>query len=444
MGIARRLLRLRASLRTACIWRKDRHMQQGTLAVDGGRPAIPSPLPYWTDVKRAGQEEIDAVSAVIRRGKFFRFEGSECEGFEADARAWLGARHALFVNSGTSALICALAGLEIGPGDEVIVPAYTYIATAASVLAVGAVPVLAEIDESLGLDPNDVRAKITPHTRAIIPVHMQGVPCRLGAIRQIAAEHGLKVLEDSCQAVGSSYHGAKTGVESDAGVWSLNYYKIITCGEGGLFFTNNPDIFERALFQHDPAMPMWLKERQTWSSEPFSRECYRGNEIMAAMARVQLRKLPAILDNCRRLKRQLIDLLDAAPCNYRVQHVDDPEGDCGISFAMIAKSQETADRMAKALSAEGLPIGSVYNQGFPDRHIYACWDSILGKHGATEAGYPWKDPRYKGCVEYHKDGCPRTLNLLSRCLRIVIHRGLEPEHISLIASAINKVDRGIR
>jgi dTDP-4-amino-4,6-dideoxygalactose transaminase len=415
------------------------------LAIDGGTPAITDPLPQGAHgASLMGDEEIAAAAEVMRSQKLFRYGGTgQCEALEKEAGEWLGVKHAVFLTTGTAGLTCALAALQIGPGDEVIVPGYTYIATAAAVLTVGAVPVIAEIDESLGLDPQDCAGKITPHTRAVIAVHMQGVPCRLDAIRNVARERGLHVIEDCCQAVGSSYRGAKTGVGSSAGSWSLNFFKAITCGEGGLFFTSDADAFERALFQHDPALPMWLKDRPTWHTPPFSRDCYRGNEITAAIARVQLRKLPAILAHCRGLKQRLLGRLAPSPRCYVRQHVDDPAGECGFSFAMIARTTDLAQRLTAALRAEGLEIGSAYNEGFPDRHIYAYWDSIIGKNAPTPAGYPWKDPAYKGRVEYARDMCPRTLDILRRALRVSIHMNLRERHIDQIADAVNKVDAGL-
>jgi len=414
------------------------------LALHGGTPAISEPLPGGGHgVELIDDEEIQAVSDVLRSKKLWRFvENSQCSQFEQEACEWLGVKHALILNAGTSALICSLAGLQIGPGDEVIIPAYTYIATAAAVVGVGAIPVLAEIDESLGLDPEDVRAKITPYTKAVIPVHMQGVPCRLHDISAVAREHRLFIVEDCCQAVGSSYKGKPTGTQSDCGAWSLNYFKAITTGEGGVFFTNDSDVFERALFQAEPGLPMWLKNRDNWNTPPFSKTSFRGNEIIAAIARVQLRKLPKITGHCRHLKNILLESLNEPKCYVR-QHVDDPAGDNGFSLAMIANTPELARSMSKALGAEGLNIGSAYNEGFPDRHIYTYWDSILKKTGATKAGYPWKDPAYKGNVEYSHDMCPRTLDILSRALRFGINMNMRDVHVKQVAAAINKVDAAL-
>jgi dTDP-4-amino-4,6-dideoxygalactose transaminase len=392
-----------------------------------------------------GEEEIKAVTDLLRDPeKLFRYRGSEptqSSMLEKELEAMLGVKHALFVNSGTSALTCCLVGWGIGPGDEVIVPAYTYIATATAVVNAGAVPVIAEIDESLGLSPDDVIKKITPLTKAIIPVHMQGVPARMDELRQIGRDRGIRVIEDACQAIGSKYHGAYTGVASDAFAWSLNYFKVITCGEGGVYFTNDDTAFLRGVYMSDPGSPMWDSDlKGDLHVPPFSKAGYRGNEINAAITRVQLGKLDAILGHCRALKQLLLENL-ASPLHYQCQQVDDPAGDCGISFAMIAESDAAAKLMSDRLLDEGLVIGTAYNDGFPDRHIYTYWDSILNKRGTNHLNYPWGDPSYKGQVTYSQEMCPRTLDILGRCLRLSIHVNMNEQNILEIADAINKVDR---
>ena len=414
------------------------------LAIDGGTPVITKPIPGGMHGPSViDDREINAVTEVLRSGKLFRFvENSNVAAFEQEATARLGVNHALMVNSGTSAIICALTGCGIGPGDEVIVPGYTYIATAAAIVGVGAIPVIAEIDESLGLDVADVAQKITPHTKAILPVHMQGVPCRLEKIVSLARAHNLKVIEDSCQCVGGRYKGKYTGTWGDAGAWSLNYYKVISCGEGGLVFTDDYDVYERASFASDPAMPMWMSDKE-WVNQPFSRQCYRPSEILGAMARVQLSKLEDILGHTRRLKKAFLSELADDPKGYIRQHVDDPDGECGISAAINVQDDQHAKKYTEALKAEGLGAGTAYNHGFPDRHIYCYWDSILKKQSAHPSGYPWKDPAYKGNVEYSPDMCPNTLSILGRALRFGFNVNMQEDHARLMATVINKVDAAL-
>ncbi len=415
-------------------------MSKEKLAIDGGTPVISGGIPGGMHGPSViDQQEIDAVTEVLKSRKLFRFcEDSQVAAFEKEAAELLGVKHTLMVNSGTSALICALTGVGVGPGDEVIVPGYTYISTAAAVVGVGAVPVIAEIDESLGLDPVDVEKKITPYTKAMILVYMQGVPGRIDALVEIARKHNLKIVEDCCQCIGGRYRGRFVGTIGNAGAWSLNYYKVITAGEGGLVFTDEYEVYERSAFASDPAMPMWIRDAG-WESEPFSRQCYRPSEMMGAMARIQLSKMPDILGHTRKLKRTFLNEL-VEPKGYRLQHVDDPDGDCGISAAIIVNDRELAQRYAQALKAEGLGAGTAYNDGFPDRHIYCYWDSILDKNSPHPSGYPWKDPAYKGNVEYTRDMCPRTLAILGRALRFGFNVNMNEEHAHRMAAAINKVD----
>ena len=410
-------------------------------------PAIKTPIErYGMGRSLIDDEEIEAVNQLLRNPqKLFRYRGdekTECFLFEDEATSKIGANHALFVNSGTSALACCLAAWDVGPGDEVIVPAYTYIATASAVISVGAVPVIAEIDDSLGMDPVDVLKKITPYTKAVILVHMQGVPAKLDALRKIAHEKNLVLIEDCCQAIGAKYKGEYAGVRSNAFAWSLNFYKIITCGEAGVFFTNDDTAYTKGVNYSDPAMPMWGTSLSTGKIPPFTGGGFRGNEICAAIARVQLKRLDTMLACTRKLKKLLIENLNK-PIHYQLQHVDDPEGDCGISFAMIAESSKVTEKFTKELLVEGLRIGSAYNEGFPDRHIYKYWDSILYKRGATKLNYPWGDPSYKGNVEYSVDMCPQTLDLLARCLRLDINLNMSEQNMLEIAEAINLVDKRI-
>ena len=407
--------------------------------------AIKTELPAGgMGVSAFDQREIDAVTALLKDpAALFRHRGEikgNCDLFETEVAGYTGAKHALFVASGTQALVCALSALEIGPGDEVVVPAYTYIATAA-VMDVGAVPVIAEIDESLGLSPEAFRKSITPYTKAVIPVHMQSVPCKLGEIQKIAKENNIFVIEDCCQALGAKYKGLHCGMRSDAWVWSLNFYKNITCGEGGVFFSNDSASFQRGVFQSDPAMNMWDTGLKNLAEDvnPFSRGGYRGNELNAAVARVQLTKLEGIVSKTRGLKKHLLGRLNK-PANYTLQYVDDPEGDVGLSFAIIANTDELAGKLSEGLLAEGLAMGSVYNGAFPDRHVYSNWTSVLNKVGPTKAGYPWRDPAYKGSVEYSRDMCPNTLSLLRRALRLTFNINMSEVNMEEIAEAINKVD----
>ena len=415
------------------------------LAIDGGTPVLKSPLPSGVSGPSViGEEEVAAVTTLLESQRVFRFrDDSETLAFQKEAAQFLGVDYTIMVNSGTSALVSALTAVGAGPGDEVIVPGYTYIATAAAVIATGAVPVIAEIDESLGLDPSDVERKITPYTRAVVIVHLRGIPARLDALMEVARRHNLKVVEDCCQCVGGEYRGKRVGTYGDVAAWSLNHSKTISSGEGGLVYTNDRDIYERACFAGDPGLPMWKEGTEVeWRNEPFPRQTYRPSEVLAAMARVQLGKIETILGHQRGLKRTFLDATDE-PRGYRLQHVDDPSGDTGVSAAILVHDQALARGYALALKAEGVEVATIYNEGIPDRHIYSYWDGILEKRSPHPTGYPWKDPSYKGNVEYSKDMCPQTLSILGRSLRFDFNMNMEGEHARLMATALNKVDAAL-
>ena len=405
---------------------------------------IPKGAMGWSAI---GEEEIEAVTAVLKDPEHLfrvRHDGklSECSKLEKAICEKTGMKYSLFLASGTGALACCLIGYEIGPGDEVIVPAYTFIATPAAVIDVGAVPVIAEIDESLGMCPIDLEKKITPYTKAVIVVNMVGVPAKLDEIRAICKKHNLILIEDNCQAIGATYKGKHCGVESDASAWSTNFFKVITCGEGGVFMTNNPKAFQRGVYQSDNGLnDVGQGHPHSKNVKPFSRSGIRGNELAASVLNVQVGKMDKMLTHTRALKKRLLSQL--TPINYKMQYVDDPEGDCGISFAIIMNSKDICKPFTEALEREGMNVGGAYSASFPDRHIYCYWDAIINDEKGDVQNYPWNNPAYKGTPAYNKDMCLRSLDILTRCLRIMIHLALTEKNVIEIADAINKADKAV-
>ena len=411
---------------------------------------VKTPIPRgamgWSAI---GEEEIAAVTAVLKDPEHMfrvRSDGklSECAKLEKAICEKTGTGYALFVSSGTGALSCCLTGFEIGPGDEVIVPAYTFIATPAAVIDVGAVPVIAEIDESLGMDPADLEKKITPYTKAVIVVSMVGVPARLDELRAICKKHNLVLIEDNCQAIGAKYKGKYCGVEADAFAWSTNFYKVITCGEGGAFMTSNPKAFQRGVYQSDNGLNYVGQSHPLGKNvKPFSRSGIRGNELAAAVLNVQLGKMDGMLARTRALKKRLMSQLDA-PINYKMQHVDDSEGDCGFCVNFFMNDANKVEDVLRLAEKEGLPLVKLYQANLfagGDLHIYSNWTPILEKRGATDAGYPWKDPAYKGNVEYSADMCPKSLDILGRTVRILLNIKMQDINIDEFAAALNKIDK---
>ena len=229
----------------------------------------------------------------------------ECDRFEESWARYVGVEHCRLSRSGTAALYTALVGMGVGPGDQVIVPSYTYMATALAVLAAGAIPVIADVDDSLTLCPKDLKKRITRHTRAIIPVHMVGLPCDMKKIVQIAEKNGLLVLEDACQAVGGAFEGKPLGSWGQAGAFSFNFFKNMTCGEGeGLLSPTTNSYISAVPLLSTVALSIGIRTRR--DDLQFAGHNFRASEIEGAVLNVQLRRIKGMLKTMRGHKKTLL------------------------------------------------------------------------------------------------------------------------------------------
>src|SRR6266545_1662770 len=231
-------------------------MEDGRLAIEGGTPVRSTPLPSgFIGTRLVGEEEKAEVLAVLEAHALSRVSGmtppTRVEAFERELCRRTGSRYALAVTSGTAALEVALAGLGIGPGDEVIVPALNFISSAEAVLRLGAVPVFAEVDAGYGLEPEEVGRLTTARTKAVMPLHVHGAACRIDAVLAAARARGLLVLENGAWSCGATYRGKAVGTFGEAGIYSLQSVKVITAGEGGVVLTGDPVVYERAFRYHD-------------------------------------------------------------------------------------------------------------------------------------------------------------------------------------------------
>lgn len=374
---------------------------------------------------RIGKEEADAVARVISTKALFRVNDGarEVDHFEREWAEKIGSDYCLCLYGGTQALIAALVGMQVGPGDEVIVPGYTFMATAIAVLAVGAIPVIAEIDDTMTLDPKDVEKKISTHTKAIIPVHMVGFPCNMGEIMRIAAKHNLLVLEDACQADGGSYKGKRLGTWGNAGAFSFNYYKLISCGEGGAIVTNDKTIYERALIYHDSGSAFRPYAKDLTVPIFIGTQC-RANEIMGAILRVQLGRMDGILKDLRNVKKQFVDGLSGRPA-ISFARSNDAQGDCGTTIAFAFENEKSARLFAKSEGVDGwLPIDS-------GKHVYINWEPVLNKRGGSmPATNPYNFPQNQGLnMNYTNLMCPKTLDILKRTVYISLNPDWSAEEI---------------
>lgn len=385
---------------------------------------------------RIGKEEIEAVARAINTKDFFKINGSGCEvlNFENEWKTYMGTDYSLLMSSGFGAIVSALIGLGIGPGDEVIVPAYTYIATALAVTSVGAIPVIADIDETLTIDPAEVEKKISKNTKAVIPVHIQGFPCNLDAIKAIAEKHGIAIVEDACQSIGGRYKGRFLGTIGDAGAYSFNYYKVITAGEGGALVTNSRQIYERALIYHDSSAVAFFGTQLDGISEPlFGGTEFRISDITGAIIREQLKKLPGITDDLHKNKFALIDMLKVPEI---VAPSHDSEGDCATTLSLRFDTADECNAFAEKCAENGLTITIPINTG---KHIYTNWTQIMEKRGALHPAMdPFKMEANKGLqMDYTMDMCPKTLDLLARTAYIAIDPDRTADALEKVARTIN-------
>ncbi len=364
-----------------------------------------------------GQEEIDEVLDVLKSGELSRYRSGEANGsgvpkvyqFERDFEDFTGAKHCLAVNSGTSALMASMAALGIGPGDEVIVPGYTFVASMSSVIYSRAIPVLAEVDESLTLDPQDVERKITPRTRAIMAVHMLGAPCNMAEITRIAVQHGLYVIEDVCQACGGSYKEDRLGTIGDMGAFSLNVFKTITAGDGGMLVTNDYSSYERAFAFHDQgAKPLRHGLADGGSLIGIN---LRMNELTGAVALAQLRKIERILTTLRAKKFLFKEELAKIP-GLRFRPLHDDAGECATVLGMNFDTRETAVAVAKAIGSKTLDRSGM--------HYYKNMTQILGRNMPTDHTCPYSCAEHPGDVAFREGMLPKTDDILERTVLLSV------------------------
>lgn len=334
-----------------------------TLAIEGGTPIVPSGVHHrWPDITQADR---DAIMAVLDRGELWGAYGVEVTALQEEYAQYCGAKHCLAVNSGTAALHCALVANGVEPGDEVIVPAFSFVATPMAVLHAGAVPVFCDIDpRTFNIDPVKAKELISDRTAAIMPVHMHGVVADMQALRALASAHDLKLIEDAAQAHGSTYHGRIAGTLGDSAAFSLNGAKNLSAGEGGLFVTDDPDVFTAArrlaIFGEDTPRPQKGEVRAFWSRGIGWN--YRIHEITAALARAQLRRLDGYNSNAQRNAEILTAGLSQLP-GIEPPYV--PEGLTSVffryrfrfdpsAFGWEGSDVEFRDRLLYALRAEGI------------------------------------------------------------------------------------------
>jgi 8-amino-3,8-dideoxy-alpha-D-manno-octulosonate transaminase len=413
------------------------------LAINGGAPVREKVL----EAAECGMgteyydgEERGRVDDVIASHSPFRWYGPgpnpplQCTNFEKAFGRRMQRRYVLGVTSGTAALQCAVAALGLGPGDEMILPAWTWYSCYNAIVLAGALPVFAEIDESLNIDPEDIEHRITPQTKAIMAVHLEGCPADLDRILPIARKHGLKVLEDCAQSLGADYKGKPVGSIGDIAIYSFQFCKTITSGEGGAVVTDDPVLFERACRFHDlgPLRPALKKQLGGERVAAFVGTNFRMSEFTGGVMDAQLAKLDRIVAALRENGRRVYEGLRGLP-DPHYRHAPDPDGDLKERIYLGFPTRQHRDRYMKAMRAENVPAGPPGGSV-----ILPIVPQVKNKVTAHPAWPSFTTPRGRE-IQYGAQACPRTIDILHRFAAVVIDPKFTEQDTRDIAAAINKV-----
>jgi len=400
----------------------------------------------WPGIHHIDQEEIDAVTHVLKNQSPFRFYGPkptfEARHFEEEFAAYIGMKYCVAVSNGTTALQVALSALEVGPGDEVIMPGYFWVSTAGAVVRLGAIPVLVDVDDSMSIDPVDLEKKISERTKAVIVVHMGGVIGQISKIVEICKARRIPLLEDCAQAAGTSQFGKMAGSFGDMSIFSFQINKNMTCGEGGAVLTNNTLWYERSFGIHDTGyikdpdgnFVLDRPELQLWGIG-----C-RISDLASAMARVQLRKLPSIISRMKQFKHELVNIIS----NYkgiRARQVADPEGESGGFLKMTFDNRETSHKFKELLIKSGIRVA---DKGFYPihmeewgLHIYYNLPSLVHKRPSMGSRSVWElsENSFAKNYSYGKGTLPYLDSLIERTVLFCIASNLNQEHKEVIRQA---------
>ena len=416
------------------------------LAIEGGSPSVSAPLlgHDWERFRKATQEEIDAVVSVLQSGHLSIAQGfgmPEAEGLESEFAEWIGADHCLVANSGTAALHCAVAGVGVEPGDEVLVPALTFIASVMVVLHQNAIPVFVDIDpETYLIDPEKIKEKINRRTKAIIPVHVYGLPADMDAINEIAKEHGLKVIEDCAQSYGARYQGRKTGSLGDAAGFSMSPTKQLMTGEGGMMTTNDKETHDKASMIRLFGELCDMKDKdRAYMSETIGWN-YKLPEVCSALARTKLRHLDDFLAGTQKNIARLTDRLEnidglitpRVPSDRTHAYYLYPVEIDPVKLNLETEPGRLRNAVVQALAAENVRAGQWQKVPVPAQPMFQ-------NKRAYGKGCPWTCCG-DGEVSYDLGNYPNSFSALENSFTV---RGLVPpngtELVDAYAAAFEKV-----
>jgi dTDP-4-amino-4,6-dideoxygalactose transaminase len=395
------------------------------LAIQGGAPArarverlrVVAPGAAMMD-----EEEIAAVARVMERRQFYRHWGQEVMDFEAAFARTVNRPFAVAMNSGTSALACAMAIIPHATGDEIIIPAFCFIGVAAACLDQGWTPVCCPIDDSLTLDTTAAAQLISDRTRAILAVHMRGAPCAMHELIALARRHDLLLVEDAAQSVGGQYRSQPLGSLGQIGCFSFQHFKLMTTGEGGLLATDSVDFAQAARFWHDPSA-FWVGTQCPVPPARLFGCNLRMSELEGAIGRVQLQKLPLLLGRLRSTAATLLTKI-GHHSGLRLRPVHDPDGAVPLALIYLVDKTLPIQDLVTALDAEGVDAAMLLSSSgsLPERHFVEGWSRILG-HGRIVAEFDQA----------------RSRDILNHAMQIQIHPHWTPADIHQIGEGILKV-----
>lgn len=366
-----------------------------------------------------GDTERKEVNDVLESGVLMRygFDGArnghwKAKELEQELQNVLGVKHAQLTSSGTTALNVALAVLGVGAGDEVIMPTFTFVASFESILAAGATPILVDIDDTLTLDPKAVEAAITPKTKVVMPVHMCGAMADLDALKAICDSHNLILLEDACQAIGGSYKGKKLGTIGDAGCFSFDYVKTITCGEGGAMVTNNSKLALNADHYTDHGHDHVGNDRGA-ETHPFLGYNFRISELNAAVGLAQVRRLEDFVATQRKNKKVLKDALATIP-EVSFRRIPDEDGDSAGFLSFFMPTKELTDKVIIAFKKHG--VDAYWNYYENDWHYVRKWNHLKD----TVSLFPLSDQILNGMQDLNTADFSQSDDFISRNISCLI------------------------
>ncbi|WP_245776813.1 DegT/DnrJ/EryC1/StrS family aminotransferase [Spirosoma endophyticum] len=387
-----------------------------------------------------GAAERKEINDVLETGILFRYNHEaqrnniyKAREFEAEVAKVVGANYAHAVSSGSTAVLCALAAAGIGAGDEVIVPPFTYIATVESVLMIGALPVFADIDETLCLSAEGIRKVITPKTKAICLVHMCGQMADMDAIMDVVNEHNLVLVEDAGQAMGASYKGTSTGLWGKTGAYSFDFFKIATAGEGGIMVTNDETAYKHADSYSDHGHDH-IGSNRGMEQHPILGFNYRISELHAAIGLVQARRVPDIIKSNNAHKTQLMTVLGQVP-GVAFAQIPDANGDSATFLNILMPDTETAQRTVAELNAAG--VGG-FNYWFTNMyHFINQWDHIKEMRTASALAIE----KFGAPQDYKNLDIPNAQATIGRLISFGIRATWTTEEVAILATNIEAAVR---